>query len=214
MAPAALASTSPSLFAGLPARRAALLLAALDLFVEQGYEATSVPEVARRARVATGTIYLHFRSKDELVNALLAHLRARLTAELEAALDAADGVRAGFDAAWGVFARYVLEHPRAVAFCDLHHHAPYLRAATVLAWEPARRRLEAHLRAGRRAGVYRDEPEGVLRALFAGPLIALAKFARMGELRLTPAVLGAAAESVWAGLQRPGARRPLKEGRA
>ena len=214
MASALLAAASPDLFEGLPAKRASLLRSALDLFVERGFEATSVPQVARRARVATGTIYLHFRSKDDLVNALLVHLRTRITAQLQAALASAEGVRAQFDAAWGVFARYVLEQPRAVAFCDLHHHAPYLSAATTAAWEPARRLLEAHLRAGRRARVYRDEPEAVLRALFAGPLIALAKFARMGELSLTPAVLAAAADSVWAGLARPASRRTSRESRA
>lgn len=203
MATALIASSSVDLFDGLPPRRAGLLRAALDLFVERGFEATSVPEVARRAGMATGTIYLHFRSKEDLVNGLLAHLRGRITAELEQALGAARGVRAAFLAAWRVFAAYVLDHPRAVAFCDLHHHAAYLTPATQAAWEPSRRLLEAHFRAGQRAGIYRREPAAVLRALFVGPLIGLAKLARLGELRLTPAVLAASAEAVWAGLARP-----------
>ena len=191
------------LFAGLPAKRATLFQAALDLFVERGFEATSVPEVARRARMATGTIYLHFTSTEELVNALLAHVRGRLIAALQRAVDPSAAVRTQFDAIWDVFAGHVLEHPHAVAFCDLHHHAPYLTPETQAAWEPARRLLEAHFRAGIQARVYRDLPSAALRALFAGGLLGLAKFARLGELTLSRALLDASREAVWAGLSRP-----------
>lgn len=66
----------------------------------------------------------------------------------------------------------------------------------------------------RRAGIYRPESEAVLRARFVGPLIGLAKLARLGELSLTPAVPSASAEAVWAGLQRPRVLRGKREERA
>ena len=45
------------------ARREAILAAALDEFAAQGFAATRLDDVARRAGVAKGTIYLHFRDK-------------------------------------------------------------------------------------------------------------------------------------------------------
>ena len=48
------------------ARPGELLAAALDLFVEKGYAATRVEEVARRAGVSKGTLFLYFASKEEL----------------------------------------------------------------------------------------------------------------------------------------------------
>ena len=45
------------------ARPAELLAAALDLFVERGYAATRLDDVARRAGVSKGTLYLYFESK-------------------------------------------------------------------------------------------------------------------------------------------------------
>lgn len=47
-----------------------LTRAALDLFTTQGYHDTTTPEIARRAGVAEGTIYRHFRSKEQLLNEL------------------------------------------------------------------------------------------------------------------------------------------------
>lgn len=49
------------------ATRALILAAARSTFVAAGYDATSIRNVARRAGISHGTIYLHFRDKDDLL---------------------------------------------------------------------------------------------------------------------------------------------------
>jgi AcrR family transcriptional regulator len=53
------------------ARPAELLAAALDLFVEKGYAATKVEEVAQRAGVSKGTLFLYYPSKEDLFKAVV-----------------------------------------------------------------------------------------------------------------------------------------------
>ena len=53
------------------ARPGELLDAALDLFVEKGFAATRVEEVAARAGVSKGTLFLYFSSKEELLKAVV-----------------------------------------------------------------------------------------------------------------------------------------------
>jgi len=45
--------------------------AAIELFMEQGYHATSMRQIAERAGLALGGIYNHFASKDEIFEALI-----------------------------------------------------------------------------------------------------------------------------------------------
>jgi AcrR family transcriptional regulator len=52
-------------------RRAAIVAAALDEFVARGFTATRLDDVARRAGVAKGTIYLHFKDKEALFEELV-----------------------------------------------------------------------------------------------------------------------------------------------
>ena len=52
-------------------RPAELLAAALDLFVERGYAATRLDDVAVRAGVSKGTLYLYFENKEELFKAVV-----------------------------------------------------------------------------------------------------------------------------------------------
>jgi AcrR family transcriptional regulator len=53
------------------ARLGELLVAALDLFVEKGFAATRMEEVAARAGVSKGTVFLYFPSKEELFKAVV-----------------------------------------------------------------------------------------------------------------------------------------------
>lgn len=53
------------------ARPAELLAAALEVFAERGFAAARLEDVARRAGVTKGTIYLYFKNKDALFKAVV-----------------------------------------------------------------------------------------------------------------------------------------------
>jgi AcrR family transcriptional regulator len=53
------------------ATRLAIETAAMGLFLEQGYHATSMRQIAERAELALGGIYNHFSSKDEIFEAII-----------------------------------------------------------------------------------------------------------------------------------------------
>src|SRR5712675_151679 len=67
-------------------RREAILAAALEEFSARGFEATRLDDVARRAGVAKGTIYLYFRDKQSLFQELVRTMLSPLVGAIEAAL--------------------------------------------------------------------------------------------------------------------------------
>ena len=73
------------------ARPGELLEAALDLFVEKGFAATRVDEVAARAGVSKGTLFLYFPSKEELFKAVVRHNIASRFDEWREELEAFEG---------------------------------------------------------------------------------------------------------------------------
>ena len=75
-------------------KRAQLQAAGLALFGEKGYEATSIDEIARRAKLAVGTFYQHYRSKRQLLLALMDELLEKLS-QLNLSPQAEGDVRAG-----------------------------------------------------------------------------------------------------------------------
>ena len=67
-------------------RRSAILKAALDEFSERGFAAARLDDVARRAGVAKGTIYLYFADKEALFQELVRSQIGPVVGALEAAL--------------------------------------------------------------------------------------------------------------------------------
>jgi AcrR family transcriptional regulator len=69
------------------ARREAIIDAALDEFTEKGFAAARMDEIARRAGVAKGTIYLNFSDKEALFEAIV---RQEITPLVDAVSSASD----------------------------------------------------------------------------------------------------------------------------
>jgi AcrR family transcriptional regulator len=75
------------------AKRAAILEAAMRLFSQYGYRRTSIDDIAREAEIAKGTVYLSFKSKEEIFRALCESLIERM----ESAVTAARATRGPID---------------------------------------------------------------------------------------------------------------------
>ncbi|MDL2079004.1 helix-turn-helix domain-containing protein [Streptomyces sp. GXMU-J15] len=87
-----------------PGARERLVVAAVDLFTEQGYDATTVAQIAERAGVTKSTFFRHFPDKRELLVAgqeTLSRLLAEGIAEAPADAGPLDAVAAGLERAAG-----------------------------------------------------------------------------------------------------------------
>ena len=98
-----------------PPRRKAILAAAYDVLMEQGYAGASTLEIARRAKVPKRELYAEFGSKSGILEALIAATAARMQLPLAPA-ELTD--RASLAAAltrYGVTALTELTHPAVIA---------------------------------------------------------------------------------------------------
>lgn len=145
------------------ARPQELLDAALDLFVEKGFAATKIEDVAARAGVSKGTVYLYFPSKEELLKAVIRHnltltisqggdLLASFegsTAELIRLLAVSWWERVGETQASGIFKIIISEMRNFPEFAKFY-------AAEVI--EPGQQLVAGVLQRGIARGEFRDVP--------------------------------------------------------
>jgi AcrR family transcriptional regulator len=88
-------------------RRAAILDAALEEFAARGFASTRLDDVARRARIAKGTIYLYFRDKESLFQDLVRTMLSPLVGTIEAAPLSEVPIRAVAEMIVDVFVREI-----------------------------------------------------------------------------------------------------------
>ncbi|KKI93462.1 TetR family transcriptional regulator [Bacillus sp. SA1-12] len=65
---------------GLTEKQKKILAAAIDSFAEKGYAATSTSEIAKKAGVAEGTIFRHYKTKKDLLISIVSPMMAKLIA--------------------------------------------------------------------------------------------------------------------------------------
>jgi AcrR family transcriptional regulator len=78
-------------------RRGAIIEAAMEEFIACGFAATRLDDVAKRAGVAKGTIYLHFKDKEALFQELIRSALVPLIGRLAAPPPAGGSVRAALE---------------------------------------------------------------------------------------------------------------------
>ena len=178
-------------------KRRKLLDAALRVFAAFGYDSTTVPEVAKAAGVAVGSVYHYFRDKEALVNEVYRDAKLRLRAALLDDLRAYDlakpaEARAWFGDLWGRLAAFATAEPDAFRFLEMQDHAPYLDAKS--------REIELSVllplyTSGKKLA--RETPVDVMIALLWGAFVGLVKASRLGYLRLDAKNLEHARDACW-----------------
>lgn len=88
------------------ATREDILIAARELAAEHGPEAMTISEVAHRAGVNRGTLYQHFRGRDELAEAVMLSFTSELTAMLSSESPVGERI--------DLFLSFFVEHPEFV----------------------------------------------------------------------------------------------------
>jgi AcrR family transcriptional regulator len=158
------------------ARPSELLHAALELFVEKGFSAARSEEVAQRAGVSKGTLYLYFPSKEELFKAVVRSKLSALIAEGQRAADQFTGSsaellrvllhtwwqRVGNTGAGGIFKIIIAEVRNFPELAKFY-------ADEVIT--PANRLLAGSLQRGIDSGEFRSVPVQEVTQLLIAPLL-------------------------------------------
>lgn len=106
--------------------RAAAVRAALRrLVAAHGFHGASMSAVAREANVATGTAYVHYASKDDLVLAAFREAKRALGTAAAGAVDPSDPPEQRFLDLWSAALGHLLDHPEDARFLQQADASPY-----------------------------------------------------------------------------------------
>jgi TetR/AcrR family fatty acid metabolism transcriptional regulator len=151
-------------------KRGRILDAAIKVFAERGFHTATVAEIAKAAGVADGTIYLYFKSKDDLLLRLFDEKMTDLLGEARAALSEEKTAPARLRRFIQLHLALVERNPElaSVLIVELRQSAQFIKAAD-------RAKLAAYVdliaeivRAGQESGQLSDgiSPSTVKRAVF------------------------------------------------
>ena len=107
-----------------------ILDATLALIEQQGIAGLSMAMVAKKAKVATGTVYIYFESKEALLNHLYLSVKRHFAASVFKGCDAGDPVKVCFQKICYGYIDYLLGNYAAMVFMHQFVNSPFVAEAS------------------------------------------------------------------------------------
>ena len=107
-------------------KESALLQATLDLVIENGFHDAPMSKIAKLAGVSVGTIYIYFKSKQELVNKLYLIVKGDFAQKIFEGYTGNGPVEDLFKTIWYNIANYKLNYYKEARFLSLCDNAPMI----------------------------------------------------------------------------------------
>lgn len=185
-------------------KRDAILNATLELLASNGFHGFSIKQLAAKAGVATGTVYLYFQDRDALIRELhmniLQHFAEAMFADHDVELPLAEQHHHLCCNLW----RFLVKNPSVLLSKAQFDHLPpdILRSQRDDAW-----RLFAPLRElfakGRQNGQIKDLQDDVLASLSFEPYMFLARQQLIGVIQIDTDKLCEIITASWDAIARP-----------
>jgi AcrR family transcriptional regulator len=140
-------------------RRPQIIDAAIRVFTRKGYRNATMPDVAREAGLSVGGVYWYFKSKDEIIAAILQRIFdqdfSALTELLGAGAPAADRLQAFVDGYADSFEQWQWMNPIGMEFYGEAAHDEKVRGVVLRYLERFRRALATLIEQGIQRGEFR-----------------------------------------------------------
>ena len=154
-----------------------ILETALNLFIENGFDKTPTSRIALDAGVATGTLFHHFKTKEELINALYFKIKTDISKIVSEGLEKAEGIKEKMHLIWHNYLSWAMKHPKRLQFLTQFSESQYITKLT------KQRIYDEHLRfvfeiieEGKKQGVFYNLPNELLTSIFGGVLHQVVRF--------------------------------------
>lgn len=167
-----------------------------------GFQGAPIAEVASKSKVAVGTIYHHFASKDEMVKAMYLYCKEEMAAALAPAVESKNNTAKKFDMMWSAVMDHAASNAVQISFMDQFSSSPLISAAVVKEASKFDASTMKFFADGIKSkDLKKAEPE-MLHEFFITNAIAAARKASKGKKKGNDKDVAALKEMTWSGLKK------------
>lgn len=178
---------------------------AVALIAEKGFHGAPIATIAKKSKVAAGTIYRYFENKDALINDLYNELEKECMAALQKGYSANKPFRERFIHLGTTLLRYLTTHPIHFRYIEQYHNSPYgvsLRIDCMLGNADENHIFAELFTEGIAQQILKDVPLTVLFSVSIGPLLTLARHHILGFIILDDTQIKQTVEACWDGIKK------------
>src|SRR5947209_5306346 len=146
-------------------------------------------DISREASIATGTLYIYFKNKDELIKALFAACRQQSAKEYFAGIDANASFEERMEKVFTNIIRYKTTHFDVSAFLEQSYHSPFVCVTDLRKKQKALTPLFSLIEEGIEKKKIKNVEPGLIISYLFGIVNELVKKAYFSNKKLSPEVI-------------------------
>jgi len=144
--------------------------AAMKLVINTGFTGLKMADVARNAGIATGTLYIYYKSKEELINDIYLETKKEIVALLSNPNHKAETFYTTYRNMWLAYFSYCFENPEKMLFVEQFLYSGYIEESVYNRVEDMFAPLNQFLLDGQKNGMVKQLDIEILKAQMEGAI--------------------------------------------
>ena len=182
-------------------KKEAILISTLELIKDNGFHGTPISMIAKRAGVASGTIYHYFASKDAIIIALHQRIKTQMVAAMFNEANCGKEYKQQFFDGWINLCKYFINNPSALFFHEQFTSSPYAKILSKKDAKGSVSRFNEFFQLGMDKGYLKKMEYLLIASAVFGCIRATAKYHVTGRFGFKDADLCKIANIIWDGIK-------------
>ena len=178
-------------------KREQILETTLELITELGFHATPMSLIIKKSNAASGTIYHHFKSKEDLIDTLYSELKKEMGNAIIKNIELDMNYKDKFFMIWKNLFIFFSENPKKFEYIENYANSPFNRKEIK---EINQRHYQAAIdffKSGMQMGILREIPINLFLNLIFGNISTLVRMIIMEEIIINDDLLNKTIQSSW-----------------
>lgn len=133
--------------------------ASLSLIIKEGIAGLSMAKLAKKAGIATGTLYIYFSNKEELIHKLYAKLKEESAARFMQGIGDGEDFRKCIKKIWLNYLKHRIEYYEESIFMEQYYRSPYISKDTLALAESMKVPVQKIIQNGKDQGIVRTDAD-------------------------------------------------------
>lgn len=183
---------------------ASIFKATLELVKARGLAGITMSDISKAASIATGTLYIYFKNKDDLIKELFVQCRVQSAEKYFAGLDAATPFEERMRLVFGNIIHYKMKFFEVSAFLEQSYHSPFVCSADLKRLDKVLHPLLDLIEEGIREKKIKDVPVQLILSYIFGTVNELVKKAYFAKRKIDAATIDTLYSMYWDGIKYNG----------
>jgi AcrR family transcriptional regulator len=173
-----------------------------QLVVKKGLSGVTMSDIAKAAKIATGTLYIYFESKEELITTVFQHFKKASIESYLIGYDEKESFKTAFKKVWTNMLKYRLEHFDEVIFIEQCTHSLYAKHSLKYINMQQLQPLLCVMERGKKEKVLKELDGLTMLVVMVGGIAQLAKHIQYTQSEIPKEMIDAGFSICWDGLKK------------